>query len=31
VGGRPSTGAYILGEALQRKLGKDDYRSAYSQ
>jgi multiple sugar transport system substrate-binding protein len=30
VGDRPFPGAYILGEALLRKLGKDDYRKLWT-
>jgi multiple sugar transport system substrate-binding protein len=30
VGDRPFPGAYILGEALLRKLGKDDYRKMWT-
>ena len=30
VGDRPFPGAYILGEALLRKLGKDDYRKLFT-
>ena len=30
VGDRPFPGAYILGEALLRKLGKDDYRNLFT-